>query len=144
MPHVDKPYKYEMLTEYPHMRPADVSIWQRFIQNNPDRFLRVWYDFRVGDSAAIHEGCSECARGAWHDLTRWQVDVIGETDKAFYIIEVKPNANARALGQAQAYALLFEEEMKPQKPVIPVVLTDHEISTTSRLAKREGIEFWVA
>ena len=126
------------------MRAADIGIWERFLAQNPKRFLRVWYDFRVGDSAEVHDDCSACARTAWYDLTRWQIDVVGETDKEIYIIEVKPSANARALGQVDGYRDLYVWEQHPEKPVKAAVITDHIISTTEKLAKAWGIELWVA
>ena len=143
MPHVDIQHKFELLPKYPHMRPADVGIWERFLRSNPGKFRSVTYDVRVGDAATVHEGCSECARGAWFDLTRWQIDVVAEDDEAIYIIEVKPLANARALGQVDGYRDLYVWEKIPTKPVKAVVLTDHEISTTRKLAAAWGIELWV-
>lgn len=144
MPHTETEYAYKSLPRYPHMRSADVLIWDRYIMKNPGRFLRVWYDFRVGDHEHVGEDCAMCKETGWYDLTRWAVDVIGEDAAAFYTIEVKPAANAKALGQALSYATLFVSEHKPAKPVIPVVLTDHEISTTRKVADLQGVELWVA
>lgn len=144
MPHAEKSYKYIPLPKYPHMRPADVEIWRRFLLANPERFLRVWYDFRVGSHAHDCENCLDCSRTGWFDLTRWACDVIAEDNENFYTIEIKPAANAKALGQTLAYSILFLEEHKPSKPVIPVVLTDHIIESTRRVAEIQGIELWQA
>ena len=144
MPHSEQEYQYAPLTHYPHMRPADIGIWGRFVEKNPTRFLRVWYDFKVGDHEHVGETCEQCQATGWYDLTRWAADVIAEDARAIYVIEVKPAANAKALGQALSYALLFATEHKPTKPVVPVVLTDHEISTTRKVADMQGVELWVA
>jgi hypothetical protein len=144
MPHVETEYKYEALHKYPHLRPADAAIWERFIEKNPKRFRRVWYDFRIGDHAHDGTTCENCMNTGWYDLTRWQIDVLGEDDAAIYVIEVKPSANAKALGQALSYALLFVREYQATKPVIPVVLTDHEISTTRVVADKLDVKLWVA
>ena len=126
------------------MRPNDILIWQRFILANPDKFSKVYYDFKVGDGAEIHIDCNECTRADWYDLTRWGIDVVGENEEAIYVIEIKPSANAKALGQALSYAILFLSEHSATKAVIPVVLTDHEISSTRKVADELGIELWVA
>ena len=144
MAHVEVAQKYIPLSKNPHLRPQDVAIWIRFLENNPDSFTRVWYDFRVGDPAEYTHECSKCAIDSWEDLTKWQIDVIGEDEKALYVIEIKPHARANALGQADCYATLFEEEQKPPKPVIPVVLTDFIISTTKKLADKWGVQMWLA
>ena len=126
------------------MRPADVAIWNRYIAKNPDKFLQVWYDYKVGDSAPISDDIIESAAQSWYDLTRWAADVVAEDEHTIYVIEIKPLANAKALGQALSYALLFSSEHKPQKPVIPVVLTDYEISSTRKVADLQGIALWTA
>lgn len=144
MPHLEKPYEYIPLPKYPHMRHADAAIWERFVKANPDRFTQVFYDYRVGDHAHNCNNCLDCARSGWYDLTRWAIDVVAEDANAIYIIEVKPAANAKALGQAIAYTALFLREHTVGKQVIPVVLTDHEISSTRWVSKMQGVELWVA
>lgn len=126
------------------MRPADVSIWERFMQKNPDRFLQVWYDYKVGGSAPIADDVLESARQSWYDLTRWAADVVAEDTQAIYVIEVKPLANAKALGQAIAYATLFIDDIRPKKPVYPVILTDHIIESTKRVADAQNVLLWEA
>ena len=86
---------------------------------------------------------------AWVDLTRWKIDVTAEDNENFYIIEIKPNANAKAVGQALAYARLWSEEMKPAKPVIPVVLTDMRNPITADCAVSDTcdcctVKLWIA
>ena len=142
MPHLDIPMEYLRLTRYPHMSPADIDLWDRFIERNPARFSRVWYDVHVGEGGETPEDCGYRDAACWWDLTRWRIDVVAEDGENFYIIEIKPNANAKALGQANAYAILFEDEHKPLKPVVSVVLTDSIHPNTERIAKREEIEIW--
>ncbi len=144
MPHIEIAMPYGKLATYPHMGPADAAIWDRFISANPGRFQRVWYDFRVGDEAAVPDECSTRARDCWWDLTYWRVDVVAEDAEKIYVIEIKPLANAKALGQADSYAMLYEEDEKPSKPVVAVVLTDTIIPTTARIAAKNGIEMWRA
>ena len=143
MPHLEIRRPYEAMPHYAHMRPADVEIWNVFIEQNPNRFWWVYYDFRVGEPEEVDHDCLDCVRVAWHDLTRWAVDVIAEDEKAIYVIEIKPHANAKALGQAKSYAELFTLEHTPAKKVVPVVLTDLRIASTAKAAAAMGIEVWV-
>ena len=142
MPHIDNAYPYQMLDWYPHMRPKDRLIWDIFITQNPDAFLKVWYDVRVGDDDDIEKSCPAIIQADWHDLTMWQIDVVAEDEKKIYVIEIKPMANAKAVGQALAYAALYQEDHKPKKPVVPVVLTDVAIKTLLRCAQHCGVEVW--
>ena len=59
-----------------------------------------------------------------------------------YIIEVKKYANAKALGQAIAYAALFKKKVNPEMPVIPVVITDRANATTIIAAREMGVRLW--
>lgn len=124
------------------MRPADVVIWQRFLMKYPDRFLRVWYDVHVGREEEMPDGVHPLAHASWCDLTSWKIDVVAEDKQFFYVIEVKPFANAKALGQAQSYAGLFVAKFRPDKPVIPVVLTDRIIPTAQECADYCGVKMW--
>ncbi len=144
MPHQEIAQPFQRLSKYAHLRPADIEIWERFLLANPDRFLKVWYDYRVGDPADLDHECLFCANLAWYDLTRWQIDVVAEDREMIYVIEIKPHANAKAIGQALSYAKLFEVEQKPKKPVLPVVLTDVIIPTTQKCAAHCGVEIWQA
>lgn len=142
MPHKEFPQPFGTFPKYPHLRPADIRIWQAFIDQNPGRFDRVFYDFRVGDAEESPETVSRQVEMSWHDLTRWQIDVIAEDEKNLYIIEIKPHAGSSAIGQVLCYTMLYKDEQKPEKPVIPVVLTDLIIKTTKRCAEHYKVQMW--
>jgi len=144
MPHVEIPYPYGKLGSYPHLGPQDAAIWDRFIANNPGKFIRCWYDFRVGDEDAIDANIPQAVAQNWWDLSYWRIDVAAEDREKIYIIEIKPRANAKAIGQADAYAALYEEDEKPAKQVVAVVLTDIATPTLLRVAKNRGVEVWTS
>jgi len=144
MPHLETREEYKLLPWFAHMGPADAAIWSRFIAKNPDRFTGVFYDFRVGVEPEMPEGIDSCVHVAWCDLTHWRIDVVGEDGEKIYIIEVKPYANAKALGQACAYACRFAAEQNPKVPVVPVVLTDRILETTKLCAEAMGVQMWEA
>ena len=106
------------------MRPKDVVIWDQFIHNNPDTFLRVWYDVHIGDPVGKNTDHKEMHASGMYDVSCWCVDVVAEASNNFWIIEIKPDALAGALGQALAYTALLEKQNLFHKPIVPVVLTD--------------------
>lgn len=143
MPHVAVSYPYKKLSAYPHMLNEDRQIWERWIEHKPDIFISVQYDVHVGMEDEIDEAIEENVRGAWFDLTRWKIDVLAEDESVIYVIEVKPFANSKALGQALAYALLYKDEHNPNKIVVPVVLTNSRINTTLKAAELMGVRVWI-
>ena len=142
MPHEEISYPYGKMPDYPHMGPADEAIWNRFIENNPDRFVRVFYDFLVGNPAEALPDMPHNLTLGWYDLTRWRCDVVADDGKAIYIIEVKPSANANAIGKAISYRVLFVQQERPDKKVIPVILTDAIFETTKQVADLLGVRLW--
>ena len=142
MPHAAKTFAYKKLTHYPHMRPGDISIWNEYIDKNADNFLRCWYDVKVGKPEITTIISDEKLKRNWFDLSRWGIDVLAEDENLFYVIEVKPNANAKALGQACAYAKMWAKKRQPNKPVIPVVLTDTINPITAEAANFMGVLLW--
>ena len=143
MPHNAETLKYERLDKYPHMRPRDVEIWDKYIALNPEDFMSVRYDVKVGEPELPGEDISDAVINDWRDLCRWGIDAVAEDEFAIYAIEVKPNATAGALGQAVAYAKLLEIKWKPKKPVIPAVVTDHISDITAQAANAMGVEVWI-
>ena len=140
--HGAEEYNYERLPKYPHMRPADEIIWNAYLDKNPADFIRCYYDVKVGEPEIPEIQIEEKLKQAWRDLTRWGIDVLAEDNRFFYVIEVKPNANAKALGQALAYAKIWEEKRRPNKIVVPVVLTDIINPITAKAAGFMGVELW--
>jgi hypothetical protein len=137
------PHRYELKNKYPGMRLGDEVIWDEFVKNNPDFFLSVWYNVPLGEPYTEEEKAVEArANGGW-DVSQWRIDVLGETADAFAAIEVRPDADARALGNAIAYAKLLKAEWGLVKPVIPVVLTNRMSPIMEKAAAICGVRVLV-
>ena len=118
------PHPYGLLNKYEGMRAGDEVIWDQFVKNHPDFFLSVWYNVPLGEPYKTEEEIAEAkANGAW-EVSQWRIDVLGETADAFVVIELRPHADARAIGNVIAYSKLLEQEWGVVKPVVGVVLTD--------------------
>lgn len=117
-------YPYKPLPHYPHMKPADVAIWNRFLEKFPDEYDSVDYDVAVG-TGRRYEGAADVAIvDGFEHLTRKKIDVVGYKEKSVHIIEVKPNAGASALGQAKSYELLYKRDIDQASPTLTRLVTD--------------------
>lgn len=104
------------------MKPEDVMVWERFIQARPDFFSTVDYDFRVGEGAPQAPTLPENIARDGKILTQKKVDVIGYKDNDIYIIELKPTADTRALGQILAYYNLYIKDNPNARNVHKMVI----------------------
>ncbi len=41
-------FPFKILAKYPHMKPEDIAVWERFINKNPGYFDTVDYDVHLG------------------------------------------------------------------------------------------------
>lgn len=101
-------FPFKTLEKYPHMKPEDVAVWERYIKINPGIFDSVDYDVGLGVGTPLEKEQSEKMQADWLALTRKKIDVIAYgLDGKRYLIEVKPIANMRALGQILTYEELY-------------------------------------
>lgn len=129
------PVPYGLRPKYDHMKPADVTLWEEFIRNNPAAYDQVIYDQPVGEGAPVPEGTSEEMDRDWKILNQWKIDVIGFSPGRRDIIEIKPRAGTSALGQVIAYAKLFAETDDSGARVRPVIITDEIRPDMPKLAE---------
>ena len=137
-------YKYEKLAKYPHLRPEETKIWERFIKNNPDFFDEVMYDVRVGEGREYPESEMPQVTEAMEYLSKKRIDVVGFIDDEIYVIEIKPKANLSAVGQALGLAELFREVTPLWKRVIPTIITDEILPDMEALCVKMGVVLFLA
>mgnify|MGYP001568292557 CR=1 FL=1 len=107
------PYPYERMRSYPHLSLEDTVIWDRFIVARPNAYDFVEYDVCVGDRREDDTELNEATNRNAEYLGKYKIDVIGVKDGRIDIIEIKPIANARALGQIIQYDYLYERDFAP-------------------------------
>ena len=105
-------FKYKLLSKYPHMKPADVEVWEKFIIAHPDFFDTVDYDFRVGEGANFLPTGEKTPDERENWLYQRKIDVVGYKSLNIWIIEIKPIADMFALGQIIVYRDLCIKEKK--------------------------------
>lgn len=137
-------YSYAKRYKYPHMKPNDVAIWERFIAKNPDAYDLVDYDVIVGDRPRFDTVVSKETGGDALDLYRRKIDVLGYKGDTIDLIEVKPEASPAALGQLLGYVSLYKLYRDPNATIRPVLLTDVLKTDMALLAYEMGITILLA
>lgn len=137
------PFKYELQSTYPHLSKAEAEIWNRFIVAYPEAFKQCWYDVEVGQCRPSDEKLKPEWETNRQYLGKYKIDVVGETDDFFCVIEVKHEATTKALGEVWLYEELFKDEWKPKKPVLTYIVTDTEMPNIRKVAEAEGVQIYV-
>lgn len=136
-------FPYEKRNHYPHMKPADVLIWERFLDTHPNKYKKVLYDFCCGESRPGLPEMTDNLNEDWRVLGQKKIDVIADAEDHFDVIEVKPRAGLGALGQALAYKWLYESDEIPDRRCVPVIVTDELMPDMQRVADAHGVRIFV-
>lgn len=115
---------YKKLLKYPHMKPLDVAIWERFVVKYPNLFTMVIYDYHVGEGADFLPTGTETPDGRENRLYQKKIDVLGFKVDEMSIIEVKPRADIKALGQVITYEKLLTDKIARGKTVRKMVVCE--------------------
>lgn len=135
-------FPYAKLRKYPHMKPLDVAIWERFIEKYPDMYTEVQYDFNVGDPPPFNTLNHDGEDLNQDMLYRLKIDVVGRNADGIDIIEIKPNANASTIGQVQGYKALYKRDEEPKEPVRMVIITDRKNPNFEFLCEHTGVVYY--
>jgi hypothetical protein len=132
-------FKYEKMISYPHFRPEETLIWNRFIDKYPDYFENVDYDVKVGTPADYSAYPKDKYREALEYLSLKRIDVVGYSmDKAF-VIEIEPNCDVRGIGEVLTKTDLFKEKFPGFREYYSMIITDFEKPDVRRLCGKYGI-----
>ncbi len=128
---------------YPHMKPRDVAIWERFIDKFPQSYEKVQYDFGIGDIPSFIATASSIEGQKMAELYKLKIDVLGYKGDTIYLIEVKPAASASTIGQVLGYVELYKRDEKPTRKIQPVIVTDELRPNMDYLGVVNGVEIIV-
>ncbi len=129
-------FKYVLLAKYPHMKPADVAVWNKFILNNPAVLDSVDYDVFVGEGAPFDTTLKSLEGQDVGALYYKKIDVVGYRPGEVWLIEVKPVATLIAIGQINSYYELYIEKFKPRDKVILAVVAESVAPDAENLARK--------
>ena len=136
-------FKYEKGYWYPHMKPNDVAIWERFIDKYPDAYNSCQYDYHVGDAPPFNTLMNDDEDLNQDALYRLKIDVVGHIGGRVDIIEVKPKAGPSTIGQVKGYKTLFIRDEHAKGEVNAVIITDQLMTNMDYMAKTEGVKLIV-
>jgi hypothetical protein len=132
-------FEYKKGFWYPHMKPRDVAIWERYIDKFPEHYERCQYDFGIGDIPDFIANASSKEGQAMQELYRLKIDVLGYKGDTIDLIEVKPEAGASTIGQLIGYVALYERDVRPTQKVRPVIITDVIKPNMEFFASQQGV-----
>lgn len=137
-------FPYGILAKYPHMKPEDIKVWERFIAQRPDHFDRVDYDVAVGAGAPTDPTHPPEIQADHTILTQKKVDVVAYKDGKTYVIEVGPIADMRKLGQALAYSHLYANDHPDELPLTRMVIAGEMERELEQVYATNGVEVELA
>jgi len=117
-------YNFDISTYYPHMKPADVHLWEKFIRANAGFFDSVDYDVPVGPAPEWLNIENEELAKKEMPLYQKKIDVIGYKNDIVWLVEVKPFAGSDALGQILSYEILYKKDYPNIKNIRLLVITN--------------------
>lgn len=136
-------FKFEKGYWYPHLKPRDIEIWERFISAFPTAYEKCQYDFGVGELPAFIKEASSKEGQAMQELYRLKIDVLGYTPTHIDLIELKPEAGMSAVGQVLGYLQIYKDEQKPTLPVLPTIVTNTEKLNMRAFCESMGVKLVV-
>ena len=126
------------------MKPEDVTVWERYIAKNPALYESVDYDVPLGAGTPLPPGQPENMQADWLVLTRKKIDAIAyQQDGAIHLVEVKPIANMRALGQILTYQELYTAS-NPGVTTTSLVVAGKKDRELSVMFAKYGIQVAIA
>lgn len=128
------------MRSYTHMAPLDVAIWERFIRANQTYFDAVAYDVQVGSGPGFDTVVNPESGGNLDALYKKKIDVLGVKDGVHVIVEVKPRADSRALGQVEGYRDLALRDLPGLRGPKMLIVCESIVPDVDYLAGKKGIE----
>ena len=125
---------------YPHMKPKDIAIWERFIEKFPNAYDTCIYDYHVGDPPPFNPLADNGEDLNQDRLYRLKIDVVAKKGDRVDIIEIKPNAGASSIGQVKGYTTLYIRDENYKGKIGMRVITDTLSPNLEFIAKREMVD----
>ena len=127
-----KPMKPNLGESYPldwEGRPAQMSsedyeIWVRFVGSETAIYQKVFFSVLVGDPAMPTEGLDEGMARVIEHASRRRIDVVGETEDSWHIIELRNNAGPGVIGSVLTYKVLWEADPPDERKCTPIIITN--------------------
>lgn len=128
---------------YPHMKPYDIAIWEKFMEEFPDMYDYCQYDVPVGQVPPHALDAVSAEGGTAEMLYKRKIDVVAYKGDQIDIIELKPNAGMSAIGQVNGYRMLYIRDYSPSVTPKAIIITDSVDPDTAHVAHEQGVQIVV-
>lgn len=136
-------YPYMKLNWYPHMMPEDVAVWERCIEQYPDRFDFCEYDYPVGKVPAFVANETVGEQATMERLYKKKIDVVAKTENGLWIIELKPACTMSTIGQVLGYVHLYVRDVSASPAPAAMVICGEAGEDVKEFALAQGVEIVV-
>lgn len=137
-------FEYGFQTWYPHMKPADVHLWEKFLQAYPGMFDTCDYDYPIGKGPEWMNTEENELHAKQEILYKKKIDVVAYQNFSglVWLIEVKPWAGSNALGQIKSYEILFRKEHPEIKNIRLAVVTNKAQNSYNKIYDHMGVRIF--
>lgn len=136
-------YPAEKLRKYPHMLPADVGLWERFLDKYGSRFSNFRYDVHVGGHLERSEWMGDETWAMAQVLAAKRIDAVGYRPREVWIIEVKPESGCGAIGQLVVYSMLFPRSGYVGKRLVRALVCENITPDDRFVMEGLGYEYFI-
>jgi len=128
-------------SKFTHLLPADAQLMAAFLELYPDRYNFIDYDIKVGVGRDPGPAYSDHIRKMAVHLSQRRIDAVGTAPNFIELIEITTSAGLTALGQLQAYPILYLQTYLTSLPVLPLLLTYGFQSDMEHVYRENAIPF---
>ena len=128
---------------YPHMKPGEAAIWERFAKILPFPAESIRFDVRLGGGTPLGAEVEDWVRRMVWALSTKRVDVLIENRREVVLVEVKERAAMSAVGQLLGYLVLFREQFPTRKVVRLVCVCERIAPDMGPVFREYGIETFI-
>jgi hypothetical protein len=126
---------------YPHILPADIPVWQRYLAAHPETPADIDYDVRVGVTQDPGPAFPDNIRQMAITLAYKRIDAVIPLAGQTLIIEITRRAGLKAVGQLITYPLLYALKY-PQAPTpTPLLVAEELLPDTETALIAYGIKY---
>ena len=129
--------------QFPHLRPQEIAVWERFLLQFPDRFDSIEYDVRVGEGITLPDNYQENIRRMALALTKKRIDAVGTKAGITTLGEIAPSAGTADLGQLMVYKGMWNREHPGESGLGLMLLTDFARPDMEGCCEYEGVDLVV-
>ena len=123
----------------PQMSANDMNLWVRFRESYAQEFKNFYFDCHVGDPVLEAPDLEEEMQRVVEAVSRRRIDVVGEKENEWWLIELRQNAGPGAIGSILTYKTLWEEDPPDKRLVTPIIVTDYTDKNLVRVCSKLNI-----